>query len=144
MSVQRADAGARRQAVVLVGAAALLGTLLLLGFERYGESLRDWVLSDPERSRSRLRLLFILFATGASAPLLAFGGYLWVLGHKIVQARQFPPPGHRVVRDTEVVSGDAAAARGRALKVFAVILCAFCVMFWMLLWRIAAFVRSSG
>ena len=52
MSVQRADAGARRQAVVLVGAAALLGTLLLLGFERYGESLRDWVLSDPERSRS--------------------------------------------------------------------------------------------
>jgi hypothetical protein len=143
MTVQRADPGARRQALILVGAAALVGTLLLLGFERYGESLRDWVLSDPEQSRSRLRLLFILFAAGASAPLLAFGGYLWVLGHKIVSAKQFPPPGQRVVRDTEVVEGEAAMARGRALKVFAVVLCAFCIMFWMLLWRIAAFIRSG-
>jgi hypothetical protein len=143
MTVQRADPGARRQALILIGAAALLGTLLLLGFERYGESLRDWVLSDPEQSRSRLRLLFILFAAGASAPLLAFGGYLWVLGHKIVRAKQFPPPGQRVVRDTEVVEGEAATARGRALKVFAVVLCAFCIMFWMLLWRIAAFIRSG-
>ena len=143
MTVQRADPGARRQALILVGAAALVGTLLLLGFERYGESLRDWVLSDPEQSRRRLRLLFILFAAGASAPLLAFGGYLWVLGHKIVRAKQFPPPGQRVVRDTEVVEGEAAMARGRALKVFAVVLCAFCIMFWMLLWRIAAFIRSG-
>ena len=140
-SVRRAEPAARRQAVLIVVAAATLGGLLIVAVDRYSTPLRDWILADPERMPSRLKIVFSIFAATASAPLLAFAAYLWSLGAKVVASRQFPPPGHRVVRDTEIVEGESAMARGRALKTFAIILSAFAILFWIGLWMLAGVVR---
>ena len=125
--VRRADRAARRLAVVLVIVGVLAATLLIVGFERYGTPLRDWLLSGPGELGYRVRLLS---AAVLSAPLVAFAVYLWSLGAKVLRARQFPPPGYRVIRETPVIGGQAAVLRGRGLKVLAVCLgvgCGFCL-----------------
>ena len=60
--------------------------------------------------------MFFLSAVVLSAPLVAFAVYLWSLGAKVLRARQFPPPGYRVIRDTPVIGGQAAVLRGRGSK----------------------------
>ena len=44
--VRRPDPAARL-AVLLVIVGVLVATLLIVGFERYGTPLRDWLLSEP-------------------------------------------------------------------------------------------------
>ena len=56
--VRRADPGARRQAVLLVMLGALVGALLIVGFERYRMSLGDWLLSEPGELAHRVKLVF--------------------------------------------------------------------------------------
>ena len=141
--VRRPDPAARRLAVLLVIVGVLVATLLIVGFERYGTPLRDWLLSEPGELGYRVRLVFFLSAAVLSAPLVAFAVYLWSLGAKVLRARQFPPPGSRVIRDTPVIGGQAAVLRGRGLKVLAVCLGVASVLLWLLLGRLA-WVLSEG
>jgi len=120
--VQRADPAARRQAVLFVVIGALVGSLLIVGFERYRAPLREWVLPEPEQLVHRLKLLFLLSAVAVSAPLFGFAAYLWSFSGKVLRAQRFPPPGHRVVRETRILQGQAAISRGRSFKVLAVCL----------------------
>jgi hypothetical protein len=136
--VQRADPAARRLAVVLVVAGALVGSLLIAGLERYRAPLYDWILSDPQHRWQRLRLLFLLSTGVLSVPLLGFAAYLWMLGGRVVRAQRWPPPGQRVVRDTPVLHGRAAVWRGRTLRVLAACLGAAWALLWLLSWRLAS------
>ena len=70
--VRRADPAARRLAMLLVIVGVLVATLLIVGFERYGALLRDWLLSEPGELGYRVRLVFFLSAAVLSAPLVAF------------------------------------------------------------------------
>ena len=141
--VQRADPAARLQAVLFIVVGALVGVLLIVGFERYRSPLRDWLLSEPEQLAHRLRLLFLLSAVSVSAPLFGFATHLWSVSGRVLRAQQFPPPGHRVIRDTPILLGQAAISRGRTLKVLAVCLGVACALLWLLFWRLAS-VLSKG
>ena len=141
--VQRADPAARRQVVLFIVVGALVGALLIIGFERYRSPLRDWLLSEPEQLAHRLRLLFLLSAVSVSAPLFGFATHLWSVSGRVLRAQQFPPPGHRVIRDTPILRGHAAISRGRTLKVLAVCLGVACALLWLLFWRLAS-VLSKG
>jgi hypothetical protein len=135
--IRKADPGARRQAWLLVTLGTLAGALLIVGWERYRLPFRDWLTSEPGKSAQRVKLVFLLIATALSAPLAAFAAQLWRLGARILRLRQFPPPGYRVIRDTPVISGPAAIARGRAFKALALCLGVAAVLIWLLLWRLA-------
>ena len=141
--VQRADPAARLQAVLFIVVGALVGVLLIVGFERYRSPLRDWLLSEPEQLAHRLRLLFLLSAVSVSEPLFGFATHLWSVSGRVLRAQQFPPPGHRVIRDTPILLGQAAISRGRTLKVLAVCLGVACALLWLLFWRLAS-VLSKG
>ncbi|HXV81676.1 MAG TPA: hypothetical protein VEG60_17485 [Candidatus Binatia bacterium] len=134
--VRRADPAVRRQAVLFVVLGAVTGALLVAGFERYWMPFRDWLLSDPEKSMLRVKLVLLLSGALASAPLLAFAVYLWFLGAKVRSAQEFPPPGYRVVRDTPLVFGEAAMSRGFRLKALALCLGVVAVLLWLQLWRL--------
>src|SRR5262249_58752968 len=110
------EAAARREAVLVLAAATLVGALLIVGWERYEIPLRDWLRSEPGKLAHRARLGFLLLALALVAPVLAFAVQLWRLGARVLRARQFPPPGYRVIRDTPVISGPAAGSPGRGLK----------------------------
>ena len=117
--VRRADPAVRRQVALVLVLGVCLGALLIVAFERYRGPLTDWVLADPGTSTQRLRLVFLLLAALSVAPLLAFAAYVWSLGERVLRAREFPPPGLRVIRDTAVITGERAVSRGRLLKVLA-------------------------
>ena len=144
IEVQRADAAARRHALVVVVLGALTGALLLVGFERYRIPLRDWVLSESEKSAHRVKLVFLVSGGLLSTPLVAFAVYLWSLGARVLRARQFPPPGYRVIRDTPIVGGPAAMSRGRGLKILALCLGLASAILWLLLWRLASLLRAGA
>lgn len=136
--VRRADPVARRRAILFVAVAGVVGALLIFALERYRIPLRDWVLAEPEKLAERGGLIILLFAVPLLAPLLGFAAYLWFLGRRTLRAREFPPPGLRVIRDTRIVTGEAAVSRGRQLQFLALGCGVACIALGLLLWRLAS------
>lgn len=132
--VRRADPAVRRQVAWVLVVGTCVGALLIVAFERYRIPLSDWVLADPGAAAQRTRLVFLLLTALLLAPLLAFAAYLWSLGGRVVQAREFPPPGLRVIRDMPVITGEGAVCRGRLLKGLALGCCVASAVLGLLLW----------
>jgi hypothetical protein len=131
--IRRADAGARRKALlVLVG--IVVGALAILAFAPFGE----WLASQPGEMAHRIKLVFFLAGIILSAPLVAFAAYFWTLGATVLRTREFPPPGQPVIIDTPVVRDRAAVRRGRALQVLALCMAAACLLLLMLLWELGS------
>jgi hypothetical protein len=143
-SVQKADPVARRRAMLLVVVGVFAGSVLIVGFERCRAPLLEWLLSKPGESGHQLRLLFACAAVLASAPLIAFAVYLWSLGARVIRAQRFPLPEQRVIRDTPILEGQAAIARGRGLKVVAVSLCVAAVVLCSMFWGLALMLSRSA
>jgi len=133
--IRKTDPNARRKVVLILVVGTCAGALLIAAFERYRIPLSDWVLADPGASAQRARSVLILLAVLLLAPLLAFAAYLWSLGERVVRAREFPPPGLRVIRDTPVITGESAVSRGRLLKVLALGCGIAAAALGLLLWR---------
>lgn len=142
--VRRADPAARWTAALVLVAGTCVGTLLLVAFTRYRTPLSAWVPADPGSLPPRVKLALLLPAALLLAPLLALAAYLWVLGGKVVRAREFPPPGLRVIRDTPIVTGERAVSRGHLLKVLALGCCIACAVLAVLLWRFGQLLSSHA
>ncbi len=136
--VRKADPAGRRRAVLLLLVGTCVGALLIVGFERYHIPVRDWILAEPEASGQRAKLVLLLLAALLLAPLVVFAAYVWSLGERVLRAREYPPPGLRVIRDTRVMTGERAISRGRLLKMLALGCGIACVGLGLLLWRLAS------
>ena len=132
------DPAAVRRAVIVVVVCAIVGALLIFGFGRYREALLGWVVADPANTGRRVSLIFFLSAGLFAAPLLVFAAYLWAFGTKVVRTGSFPPPGHRVIRDTPSLAGAEAIQRGRGFRSLALFFGGGALVLWVLLWRLAA------
>lgn len=120
-AIQRADPRARRAAFRIVAAAAIAGTVVVVALEWRREDVQRWLLEHGSFLARHPELV----AAGALALMLPLAGaaaYLWRLGTRIVRAERLPPPGVAVVRDTAVLTGRPAVARGRLLRLLAVLL----------------------
>lgn len=142
--VRRADPAVRRQAVLVLVVGTCAGALLIVGFERYRIPLRDWMLAEPGASAQRVKLVFLFLAVLLVAPLLAFATYVWSLGGRVLRAREFPPPGLRVICDTRIITGAGAMSRGRLLKVFALGCGIASATLGLLLWRLASLLSGDA
>jgi hypothetical protein len=142
--IRRADPSAQRKAVLLLISGALVGMVLIFGFERYRAPLIDWILSEPAELAKRVMLIMMTTAAVMSAPLVGFAAYLWSLGAKVIRAGEFPPPGHRVIRDTPVNRGKAAVLRGRGFKILASCLFAASAFLSLLFWRLAILLSEAS
>jgi hypothetical protein len=118
-NIRRADPATRRQTLLFLLVGALVAALLIAAFERYRVPLREWVLAEPAPSAQRVMLVFLLCAALLLAPLLAFAVCRWSLGERVFRGREFSLPGLRVIRDTPIITGEAAISRGRQLRVLA-------------------------
>jgi hypothetical protein len=140
----RADPAARRKALLLLVSGAFIGMILIAGFERYRAPLIDWLLSEPAELAKRVKWIMMMTAAVMSAPLVGFAVYLWSLGTKVLRAGEFPPPGHRVIRDTPVIHGDGAVLRGRRFQILAAGLLVASAFLWLLFWRLAGLLREAS
>src|SRR5215467_1950450 len=142
--VRRADPTARRAAALVLFVGTCIGVLLLVAFTRYRTPLSDWVLADPGSSAQRVKLVLLLPAAVLLAPLLALAVYFWALGGRVVRAREFPPSGLRVIRDTPIVTGERAVSRGRLLRVLALGCGIASAALPVLLWRLEMLLSSHS
>ncbi len=117
MPVVRADPGYRQRVVAAFAAAIVLGAIGLL----WGRpALTAWLERQPPRDA--VRAMQIIFAC-AFAPAFPMAFSMARLARRIRAKGQFPPPGMKVMVDTEVVTGPAAGRQARAFLALAVVLC---------------------
>lgn len=119
-----ADRRLRKWAVGGIWALAAFGTLLLVRTEIYLQSLRDLSVIHPQEAIANAVVLLKAVVLACSTGCLGFGLYLLLLGRRVHAARQFPPPGMRVLRDTQIVAGPAAEKKAKVLGALAVVLIA--------------------
>ncbi len=139
-----ADPSARRRSITILVVCTAIGALLIFGFGQYRDALMDWVVADPANTGRRVSIVFFASAGLFAAPLLFFAAYLWAFGARVVRTESFPPPGHRVVRDTPSLAGAEAVQRGRSFKNLALFFGGGALILWVLLWRLAIVFTSRA
>jgi len=117
--VQAADPGTRRHALIAAGVIAVAGWAAFFAMQEWLARLQG---ADPAQLRESLERALVLGSWAAMLPVAVLAGWLWVYGVRVGCAGRFPAPGAKVVRDTPVLTGDAARLRGTALKVLAAFL----------------------
>jgi hypothetical protein len=142
MDIQRADPGARRRAVWIVVLGAVAGAVLLLLLEHSLPGIRAWATERSDLTAARVRLVLVVTGTLTIVPLVGFAVYLWLLGERISSAARFPLPSMKILRDTVVVSGQAAVTRSRLVKALAVLLTTLALGLLSILWWVASWVES--
>lgn len=133
--VQKADAVARRKAIVLLLVVAVLGMGLISIMEMNQSKLNDWIETNATtitlNPSAVIAALIVLFA-----PIYLAARYLFSLGSRIVHAERFPPPGEAVVRDTKIITGDAAIFRGRILQILSVTMAVLISVIMFMVWHL--------
>lgn len=140
--VRTADPVAQRRVVLVVIVGAIAGALSITAFERYGTSVEEWLLSEPGQLVHRIKLVFFSLGAALSVPLIGVAGYFWSIGVRVLKAREFPPPGLRVLRDTPVSLAIDAIWRGRALQVVAFCLAVAAAVLWVVIVQLARVVSE--
>ena len=132
-----ADPKARRRALIIWAAAALLGTVAVFWLTTYLDSLTELARTDREASLQLFRtrvlpaLIVVVLVAVASGALLARYGL------HIMRTEQFPPEAAGLVRPTRRRSGRAARAIGLLIAVTGFLLAAVplgtvAIVIWML------------
>lgn len=132
--IQRADDRSRRLAIVVLIVVLIGGVALWMVAEECMVKVRSLPVDVAKQS---LSMVFSLCMGIMTVCVCLAGWHCWRVGERVRHAMRFPPPNTSVVRDTTVLTGQAAVSRGRLLQVFGVILilCALglAVMSWSVL-----------
>lgn len=132
--IQRADDRSRKAAIVVLVLVLISGVALWMVFEQWMAEVRSLPVQAAKDSLSRV---FALCMGIMVVCVCVVSWHCWQVGERVRHAMRFPPPDMSVLRDTTVLSGQAAVSRGRLLQAFSVILI-FCaiglaVMAWLVL-----------
>src|SRR5262245_51853679 len=100
--IQKADPAARRLAVLVIVCGTVAGASLLLALDRFRPQLESWLRQDLH---ARAWTIVWLAVAVVALPVLGVAGYLWHLGTRVASSGRYPPPGLRVLYDTEIVTG---------------------------------------
>lgn len=138
MEIHAADPRARRTAIALLVAGLIVGTALLLFFDRARPEIARWILADKQQVAFRARIVLSVVAVIVVGPLVGFAAYFFRLGAATVRSARFPPPGTAMLHDTRVIAGDAAHTRGRVLQAVSVMLVVLALAIAVLLWTLAS------
>ena len=115
MEIQRADRQLRKRMFLGVLLAAVAGVVGLVAVQNW---LSELLRRPPAAGTKQATLVAVLaWSIGVTCLLLVgLAVYVWRFGNRIRTAMQFPPPHARVIHDTIVVRGSAAASRGVFFK----------------------------
>jgi MFS family permease len=116
----RADPAARRKAIFLAMLLIAAGAALAGFLQSFTGKLGLLAETDPQRALEQGSLLLLALSAALVGVTLALAAWLYRQGSRIERAGRYPPPGARVIRDTPVVSGPGAAARGRLARWLAI------------------------
>jgi hypothetical protein len=125
---------------MIVAGGTVVGIVLIAIADDLRPGFEAWIKQDVG---ARSRIVFGALTLLTAGPALAAAAYCWRLGRRIVRTGRFPPPGYRVVRDTPVVIGDAAARWGRLVQTLAAVIGTAGVFLAFFLWRLFFFLSRG-
>lgn len=141
--IQTADPAARRKALLFVFLVIVVGLGALALVQSAVNDVRDLPGSQRPEAIARLILLLKLIVGGASVTFVATGLWLWRFAGRVLETGRFPPTGHAVLNDTEVLRGDAAKRRARLGIVLGSLLIVAAVAVFYMAWRLVALLDSA-
>ncbi len=110
------------------------GALTVSGFQDFIESIEKVAREDPEAALSQMRTVVLALCAAFSVGLLTLSLWLASLSRRTVASGTFPPPGVRVLGQSEAKTGDSAVFAARMGFAFAALF-AFCaVIFPLMTW----------
>ena len=118
--ILKADPAARRRAILLAAVLVVAGAVLAGFLQSFNDRLGVLAESDPQRALERGSDLLLALTAAFMVMTLALAIWLYRLGRNIERSGRFPPAGARVVRDTPVMSGPKAVAKGRLTRWLAI------------------------
>lgn len=111
MAILKADSRLRRKVLLLYIAFAVLGLGTIYWLTPlFEEHVKEQGLREAKRSVQFLIVLLFM-------PVLGMAYYMRRLAKKVLASGQCPPPNTRVLRDTEILEGDAARRQGQSLLI---------------------------
>lgn len=113
--IQAADPVLRRRTMLVFVIVFLMGAVMWLSGFDPEKRIAGWVVANAQAFIDQPALLagiVALFVTPVGLAALTVVGF----GRRVSANRRFPPPGARVIRDTPVLTGDAASRRGLVLQ----------------------------
>lgn len=135
--IQPADPAARRLGQVLVALGIVLGGAVVYAFTAGSDAVSGWLVARLGSEATRGRTLGGI-AVALAAPLVLLAAWLHWQGGRVLAARRYPPPGSRVMRDTPILEGREALARGQLMRVIAAMLAGGALLVSVMLWRLGA------
>ena len=112
--IQRADERLRIRLLILLTIVAVLGAAGLLGLENYFAEFHNLTVEAQPAAAVKaervVRAILVVMATGG----VLFSLYLGRISWRTVRSERYPPPGARVLSDTEIRHGRQARRRGQA------------------------------
>lgn len=118
--LHRAAPGAVRRLVTHVVIATIAGGAFIALSQLYRPKILQWATSDPTQSRARAQLVILVGATVIVGSIAALAAYVWRLAARTIREGRFPPGDFAVIRDTAILRGSAARARGELFKKLAI------------------------
>jgi hypothetical protein len=134
-----ADPAYRLRIVILVLALAVVGAGVIVWLERTWAAIDPGTV-DPEAVKRVLTIAPVLLGL----PLLIFGLWLARFSLRVRREERFPPEGVKVIRDTQLVTGDAARLRARIGLVLALLFSTLGVFVPLFFWVAIRAVAGDG
>jgi hypothetical protein len=119
--IQKADSRARTRALVITLAVIVTGICVMVLFEKNQARLADWFVANMATIADKSGVVAAV-VSAFFAPFYLVAGYLFLIGHRVIDSRRYPPPGHSVIRDTKIMEGHAAVTRGRLFQALSIML----------------------
>lgn len=136
MEIQRADPQRRRQAIVVLALVAVIGAGAIIALQNWFTELQHLPAENASELKHSL-FTALAWSTGTGCfAVLTLALHMWRIGTRTKATMQFPPPGTRVVRDTVVLRGPAAARRATLLHLLSVVLLLSVVCLLVATWRL--------
>lgn len=117
---------------------ASLGCLLLAVANLNQERIVEWIVSEPEKTPFRLRLLLSTLGCVGVLPVAFIAVYAARLSNGISASGRYPPPEFLPRRSTRIREGPRAAAIARRLRIAAILLAAITLTTPALFWWLGA------
>ena len=140
MEIHEADPRVRRNAIVVVVVAGIVGAGMLHALGGWSEGLRSWVEGSPEQAAT---LFLVVTVVGVSGPMLGLAFWMKRFASRVGRVGRYPPPDARLTRDTRVRRGSSALAIARLHYVSAAIAVVIAICAPVLVWCIGDVLRFA-
>ena len=120
-----ADLRLRRRVLLSIVLMVVMGGLVLWRLDAYLDALVILKKTDPHGVAQHVSRLLLLLAACTALLTVSLAGVLSYMALQVLSSGQYPPPGMRVIRDTQLRTGSRATALAQVGLVLAaaVLLC---------------------